>query len=102
MVEIVAEAVATAAPSALQTYGPLGAIIILLGGPKGIAYLLSVWHAKKGGGKGKAPGRGICPLHAEFAAKLDERHTAVKEGMERIEDALTRLHERLDEALRRP
>ena len=40
-------------PSALQTYGPWGAVAVALGGPKGIAMIISLAQGKgvSGGGK---------------------------------------------------
>ena len=48
MVEILAAATETVVqgPSALQTWGPWGAVIIALGGPKGVAKIISLWQGK--------------------------------------------------------
>jgi hypothetical protein len=67
-------------------------------------------HAKIDVGNGDSEGKGprpLCPLHAEFAARLDERHEAIKESLGDIKSAVGRvhedivsLHERMDEVLR--
>lgn len=57
-------------PSALQTWGPWGAVIIALGGPKGVSMVLSVL-GKGGNGNGKF-NKELCEQrHNELRAQRD-------------------------------
>jgi hypothetical protein len=90
---LLAAATEAVAPTPLQLYGPLGAVVVLLGGPKGVAWLLGILQSRKGSGNGGK----TCPVHAEFAARLDERHAVITAALERIEAGQVRTHERIDE-----
>ncbi len=39
---------------------------------------------------------GLCAAHADFAAKLDERHDAVMLAIGEVKQAIVRLHDRID------
>lgn len=62
------------------------------------------FSAQVGSGEGSSRDRaapGLCAAHADFAAKLDERHDAVMLAIGEVKQALVRLHDRVDLALDR-
>ena len=98
MIEIVAAAAAetaTQAPSAVQTYGPAAALLIAMGGWKGIAQGI-LWLQGKSGNE-KANGRYVpqveCTLRHEKDAQMN---ASLVKSMDKLEQAVTRLHDRID------
>lgn len=76
MIEVILAASETAAqPGPLQTWGPLGAAILVLGSPKGAAVLKALL-ARNGNGNSQA--KPVCPLHDDMAKDVREIRDDVK------------------------
>lgn len=77
------------------------AVIAALGGQKGIEALIRAWRGRQGSSRSDSDARHAkeypCVLHEQFEKHLDERHHAVLAGIQRVEESVTRVHERLDE-----
>jgi len=85
MIEILAAETAIGA-SPLATWGPVGAIVLLLGGQKGIEALIVAWRGKKAhsNGNGGSTKSTVCPAHEGLVKLLDERHQALKGEIEEV------------------
>jgi len=91
MVELVLAAAETVvqSPSTLQTWGPWGAVVIALGGPKGVAMVVSLLRGQGVNGAGK---------YNEEACK--DRHAALKETQEKNDENYKYIRDRLDEIIK--
>lgn len=99
MIEILAQATAEGVGLGAAGAAALGVVTLLI--KRGVTGTFSIGNGKNGNGNGKPPQ--ICPLHHEFAQRLDERHqtiqhslAAIVAGQDKIEQGITRLHERID------
>jgi len=104
MFEILAAATETViqTPTTLQTYGPVGALLLTLGGWKGIAQGILWLQSRNGNGNPRRmiDERACDHRHeAEERARLTEMGSLVK-SMDKLESAITRLHERFDEIVK--
>lgn len=101
MIEILAAAAETAvqSPSALQTYGPAGAILIALGGWKGIAQGILWLQNRSSNGNGiavKYVPQTECDLRHD---KNAQQAANLVKSMDRLEQAVTTLSGRIDHVL---
>lgn len=104
---LLAEAAATVAPvapTAMQTYGPAAALVIALGGWKGLAQTI-LWLQGRGGNgnsKRRAIDERACDRRHEEEAKLRAAEMApLTRSIDKLDGSVTRLHERIDEFLGR-
>ena len=92
MIEILAQGVGETAVTGAAgvTIGGLGLWLVQQLIKRGFRF-----SAQVGNGKDRtAPG--FCAAHADFAAKLDERHDAVMLAIGEVKQAIVRLHDRID------
>lgn len=83
----------------LQQWGPFGAVVVALGGPKAIQYALAFIQSRSGKEDTKASDK-FCPLHDEFSLRLQERHDVILKAIEKIEQGINRIHERIDDLMK--
>ena len=81
------------APTALQTYGPAGAIIIAMGGWKGVAQGILWLQGRTGPRSGKYVPKTECEL---LCKKNDQMTAILVKSIDKLEVAVTRLHDRID------
>ena len=103
MIEILlAEAVATTTPTAMQTYGPAATLLIALGGWKGLAQAVLWLQGRNGNdaGKRRTIDERACDRRHEEEAKLRAAEIApLTNSINKLDGSVTRLHERIDEFL---
>jgi len=75
----------------------LAGLLVGLGGGGG-GHLLIQRHRRNGNGA-NARTTEVCPVHNEVMRRMDERHKVLSDGQQRIERAVNRIHERLDEII---
>jgi len=99
MIEILAAATETVyqSPTALQTYGPAGALLLALGGWKGIAQGIVWLQGRNGNGNGhKFVPASECALRHEAAAAAT---AALAKSVDKLEASISKLHERIDKLM---
>lgn len=84
MMELLLDAIPSVQLTPLQTYGPLGSAVLLLGGWKGIAMLMSMLSSRNGG-RTKRYNPDLCKrLHDE----IDEERRSTREDIQHIRERL--------------
>ena len=103
--EGVVETVQVVHPGALQTYGPIGAVLLAMGGWKGIAQALLYFQGRTGkryrtSENGKHVSEAMCKLrHAELEKRADERYDTLVGGINEVKAGIQLLHERVNEII---
>jgi hypothetical protein len=95
MLTILAEAAAAQTPTAVQTYGPVAAVLLALGGWKGIAQGI-VWLQGRNGDGHKFVPASECALRHEAAAGAT---AALAKSVDKLEGSISKLHERIDKLM---
>jgi hypothetical protein len=82
----------------------LVAIIVALGGQKGLESLIVAWRGKRGpagangGGNGQYVTEQMCLLrHTEQEKLQNARHLAIAQGLRDLKENVHRIHERIDD-----
>ena len=97
MLTILAEAAAAQTPTAVQTYGPVAALLLALGGWKGIAQGIVWLQGRNGNGDGhKFVPASECALRHEAAAGAT---AALAKSVDKLEGSISKLHERIDKLM---
>jgi len=95
MIEILAQGVGETAVTGAAgvTIGGLGLWLVQQLIKRGFRFSAQVGS---GDGSKDRSAPGLCAAHADFAAKLDERHDAVMLAIGEVKQAIVRLHDRID------
>jgi hypothetical protein len=97
---LLAEIAPAVQPSTVQTYGPVTTLLLALGGWKGLAWGILWLQGRNGNTKRLIDERACDRRHAsEERVRTKEIDTMVK-SMDKLEAAVTRLHERFDQIIK--